>query len=160
MEEYQRMTQHPLPSPFSKVKSAARVAASNTSSTPSPVKEEHSKYFRAPISWAISLASRLPTKFIDFLRISSTATGSSRKSFFSPTSRIGTPGHRSLASSTHYVSLATFVSNVLTCTHLVFHVVQRIGSVERKSNEDYMCLRICQRSQSLVVFLSCRIPQC
>lgn len=49
---FHRMTQQPLPSPFSKVKRAARVAASNTSSTPSPLKLEHSRYFRAPTSLA------------------------------------------------------------------------------------------------------------
>lgn len=96
-----RITQQPPPSPFSKVRSAARVAASKTSSTPSPVKDEHSRYFRAPISWAISDASLLPTKCCDFFRISSIATGSSRRSFFNPTRIIGTPGHLSLASSTH-----------------------------------------------------------
>lgn len=95
------ITQHPLPSPFSNVRRAALVAASNTSSTPSPVREEHSRYFRAPISCAISAASRLPTKCCDFFRISSIATGSSRRSFFKPTSMIGTPGHLSFASSTH-----------------------------------------------------------
>jgi hypothetical protein len=95
------MTQHPLPSPFSNVSRAALVAASKTSSTPSPVRDEHSRYFRAPISCAISVASRVPTKCWDFFRISSIATGSSLKSFFRPTSIIGTPGHLSFASSTH-----------------------------------------------------------
>lgn len=47
-----KMTQHPPLSPFSNVSSAALVAASNTSSTPSPVSEEHSRYLRAPISRA------------------------------------------------------------------------------------------------------------
>lgn len=95
------ITQQPLPSPFSNVRRAALVAASKTSSTPSQVRDEHSRYFRAPISWAISVASRVPTKCCDFFRISSIATGSSRKSFFRPTRIIGTPGHRSFASSTH-----------------------------------------------------------
>jgi hypothetical protein len=40
----------------------------------------------------------------DFLRISSIASGSSRRSFFNPTSRIGTPGQRSFASSIHYIA--------------------------------------------------------
>lgn len=40
------------------------------------------------------------------------ATGSSRKSFFSPTSMIGTPGHFSVASSTHYSKLVS-IDNVL-----------------------------------------------
>ena len=100
------ITQQPLPSPFSKVSRAALVAASKTSSTPSPVKEEHSRYFRAPISCAMFVATRLSTKCCDFFRISSIATGSSRKSFFRPTSMIGTPGHRSFASTTHYKPLA------------------------------------------------------
>lgn len=95
------ITQHPPPSPFSNVSSAALVAASKTSSTPSPVREEHSRYFRAPISWPISVASRVVTKCCDFFLISSIATGSSRRSFFNPTRMIGTPGHRSFASSTH-----------------------------------------------------------
>lgn len=38
-----RMLQQPEPSPFSKVKRAARVAASKTSSTPSPLRLEHSR---------------------------------------------------------------------------------------------------------------------
>jgi hypothetical protein len=96
-----RMMQHPPPSPFSNVSRAALVAASNTSSTPSPVRDEHSRYFRAPISCPISVASRVVTKCWDFLRISSMATGSSRRSFLRPTRMIGTFGHRSLASSTH-----------------------------------------------------------
>lgn len=100
------MTQHPPPSPFSNVSRAALVAASNTSSTPSPVSEEHSRYFRAPISCAISVASRLETKCCDFFLISSIAIGSSLRSFFRPTNMIGTPGHRSLASSTHYHAIS------------------------------------------------------
>lgn len=78
------------------------MAASNTSSTPSPVKDEHSRYFLAPICAAVSLPSLGVTKRKDFFLISSIATGSSRRSFFSPTRMMGTPGHRSLASSIHY----------------------------------------------------------
>lgn len=96
-----KITQHPLPSPFSKVNNAARVAASKTSSTPSPLKLEHSRYFLAPISLAAASPSCSVTKRWDFLRISSIATGSSRKSFLRPTSMIGTLGHFSVASSTH-----------------------------------------------------------
>lgn len=95
------MTQQPPRSPFSNVNKAALVAASNTSSTPSPVKEEHSRYFRAPISRAAVLPSLSVVKCIDFFLISSWASGSSRRSFLSPTRRMGTPGQRSFASSTH-----------------------------------------------------------
>jgi hypothetical protein len=86
---------------LSNVRRAARVAASKTSSTPSPVNDEHSRYFLAPICVAVSLPSLDVTKRRDFFRISSIARGSSRKSFFNPTSMIGTPGHRSFASSIH-----------------------------------------------------------
>ena len=96
-----KMTQHPPLSPFSNVRRAARVAASKTSSTPSPVKDEHSRYLRAPISCATSLPSFCVVKCCDFFRISSCANGSSRRSFFRPTRIMGTFGHRSLASSTH-----------------------------------------------------------
>lgn len=96
--------QHPFRS-FSNDKSAARVAASKTSSTPSPVNEEHSRYFRAPICAAVSLPSLGVRNRRDFFLISSMATGSSRRSFFKPTRMIGTSGHRSLASSIHYVEL-------------------------------------------------------
>jgi hypothetical protein len=89
---------------LSNVRRAARVAASNTSSTPSPVKDEHSKYFLAPTWAAVSLPSLDVRNFNDFFRISSIATGSSRKSFFRPTRIIGTPGQRSLASSIHFGS--------------------------------------------------------
>ena len=96
-----RITQHPLPSPFSNMSIDALVAASNTSSTPSPVKLEHSRYLRAPISLPACSPSAVVMNFCDRLRISSIATGSSRRSFFSPTRMIGTSGHRSCASTTH-----------------------------------------------------------
>lgn len=80
---------------------AARVAASKTSSTPSPVSDEHSRYFLAPTCAAISLPSFGETNRSDFFRISSIARGSSRRSFFSPTSMIGTSGQRSFASAIH-----------------------------------------------------------
>lgn len=96
-------TQHELLR-LSNVSSAARVAASKTSSTPSPVRDEHSRYLRAPIDVPISLPSFVVTNLRDFLRISSIASGSSRRSFFNPTNRIGTPGQRSFASSIHYIA--------------------------------------------------------
>lgn len=48
-------TQQPLET-FSRDKSAALDAASKTLSTFSPVNAEHSKYFRAPICFAITSA--------------------------------------------------------------------------------------------------------
>jgi hypothetical protein len=41
----------------------------------------------------------------------------------------------------------------------MFHVLQRIWSIHRKSDENDMGFGICQRSQALVIFLSCRIPK-
>ena len=70
----QRITQQPPLSLFSNVSKAALVAASNTSSTPCPVKDEHSRYFRAPISRAAFMPSFSVVNFRDFLRISSCAT--------------------------------------------------------------------------------------
>jgi len=96
-----KITQQPLPSPFSNVNKAALVAASKTSSTPSPVRLEHSRYLRAPISLATRSPSSSETKWSDFFRISSMATGSLRRSFFKPTRMIGTPGNLSCASATH-----------------------------------------------------------
>lgn len=98
---FHKIIQQPPPSPFSNVNRAALVAASKTSSTPSPVRDEHSKYLRAPISRAALLPSLSVVKWSDFFLISSWASGSSRRSFLSPTRMMGTPGQRSLASSTH-----------------------------------------------------------
>ena len=100
------MTQHPPLSLFSNVSRAALVAASKTSSTPSPVRDEHSKYFRAPISRAAIVPSLSVVNFNDFFLISSWAIGSSFRSFFKPTRMIGTFGHRSFASSTHWARLS------------------------------------------------------
>ena len=123
MENAYSIKQQPPLSLFSKVKSAALVAASKTSSTPSPVKDEHSKYFLAPISLAALSPSLEVMKCMDFLRISSCALGSSRKSFLSPMSMMGTSGHLSCASSTHYwrISTADGVDRSKTC--LVLDVV-------------------------------------
>lgn len=107
-----KIMQHPFRS-FSNDKSAARVAASKTSSTPSPVNEEHSRYLRAPICAAVSLPSLGVRNRSDFFLISSMATGSSRRSFFRPTRMIGTSGHRSLASSIHYGELVAWKSNAV-----------------------------------------------
>lgn len=101
---FYRTTQQPVVSPFSNVRRAALVAASNTSSTPSPLKLEHSRYRLAPISRATPSPSWAVTNRWDFLRISSMATGSSRRSFFSPTRMMGTPSQRRVASSIHYSS--------------------------------------------------------
>jgi hypothetical protein len=45
-----KIIQHPTLSPSSNFSNAALVAASKTSSTPSPVSDEHSRYLLAPIS--------------------------------------------------------------------------------------------------------------
>jgi hypothetical protein len=118
-----RTTQHPLPSPFSNVRRAARVAASKTSSTPSPLKLEHSRYRFAPTSRAANSPSCGVRNRWDFLRISSIATGSSRRSFFSPTKIRGTPAHSRLASSIHYAT------KVPVSHHLCFGTKRRLVRV-------------------------------
>lgn len=142
-------TQQPPPSPFSKVSRAARVAASKTSSTPSPLKLEHSRYRFAPISRAIDSPSCSDTNRIDFLRISSIATGSSRRSFFRPTRMIGTPVQSRWASSIHYDNRS--VLNHLDVvarwgSYLVLNVVERIWGVDRKAYQNDMGFRICKGS--------------
>jgi hypothetical protein len=80
---------------------AARVAASNTSSTFSPVKALHSIYLFDPILLATASACDDVTKLRDFFLISSTSSGSDLKSFFSPTNIVGTFGHNCCTSSYH-----------------------------------------------------------
>ena len=110
-----RMTQHPPPPclPLN-VSRAALVAASKTSSTPSPVKLEHSRYFRAPHAWAISAPSLGVVNFWLLFRISSMAAGSSLRSFFNPTRMTGTSGHCSRASSIHLCRTFSKLSGVST----------------------------------------------
>lgn len=109
-----RMIQQPPPSFLSNVVNAALVAASNTSSTPSPVKLEHSRYFLAPISSFISLPALVVVNLRLFFLICSIASGSSLRSFFSPTRIMGTPGHRSRASSAHLAFTFSRLSGVST----------------------------------------------
>lgn len=45
-------------------------------------------------------------------------------------------------------------------TNLGLHIVQRVRWVDSKAYQQHMCLGICQRSQPLVIFLACCIPQC
>lgn len=140
------ITQQELRS-LSNVRRAARVAASKTSSTPSPVRDEHSRYFLAPIWAAVSLPSLGVKKRWDLLRISSIATGSSRRSFFKPTRMMGTSGQRSLASSIHCLLLERHPSAVLsTWTNLMSHVLQGVRRVDGKADQEHMRFRIRQRA--------------
>jgi hypothetical protein len=93
-----RITQHPFWILWSPLSRLCLVAASKTSSTPSPVSEEHSRYFFAPMRLRTSSPSSAVRNFSERLRISSCATGSSRRSFLRPTRMIGTPGQRSRTS--------------------------------------------------------------
>jgi hypothetical protein len=93
-----RITQHPLCFLWSPLSKLCLVAASKTSSTPSPVRDEHSRYFFAPMRLRTSSPSSDVRNFSERLRISSCATGSSRRSFLRPTRMIGTPGQRSSTS--------------------------------------------------------------
>ena len=93
-----RITQQPLCFLWSPLSRLCLVAASKTSSTPSPVSEEHSRYFFAPMRLRTSSPSSAVRNFSERLRISSCATGSSRRSFLRPTRIIGTPGQRSRTS--------------------------------------------------------------
>lgn len=109
------ITQHPVFSFRSPDSKLWRVAASNTSSTPSPVSEEHSRYFRAPILLRISSPSSAIRNFSLRFRISSCATGSSRRSFLRPTRMMGTPGHRSKTSGCLDLALELASSMYMVC---------------------------------------------
>jgi len=133
------MEQHPFPRSFSNVNSAALVAASNTSSTPSPVKLLHSRYFLAPTCFAIVSAYPVCTKCMDFLRISSRATGSSRRSFLRPTNIMGTPGQRSCASSIHCARRQLGGRRYKLwrrLTYFVGNVLQRVRGIDRISYQN------------------------
>src|SRR3569833_3295602 len=88
-----KMTQQPPPSTFSNVSRAARVAASNTSSPPSPVKLEHSRYLRAPNSQAATSPSCSVTNRWLLLHNTTKTTKTWRRFFFNPTRMMGTSGH-------------------------------------------------------------------
>ena len=38
-------------------------------------------------------------------------------------------------------------------------IVEGVGRVDREANEDNVCFAVCKRAQTLVIFLSSRIPQ-
>lgn len=132
------MTQHPVLESFSKVRSAARVAASKTSSTPSPVRALHSKYLLAPICLPILSACCCITNGRDFFRISSLASGSSRRSFFRPTRINGTPAHRSWASGTHYSAQLVSVHFARRHPYLILHIFQGIRRIDSISYQNHM----------------------
>lgn len=114
LTRHQSITQQPPLSFRSTASNAALVAASKTSSTPSPVSELHSRYLRAPMSSLICSPARGMVNFWLRFRISSCAIGSSRRSFFNPTRIMGTPGHLSWASAAHLVLTFSSESGVST----------------------------------------------
>ena len=135
-ECHYRITQHPFWILWSPLSRLCLVAASKTSSTPSPVSEEHSRYFFAPMRLRTSSPSSAVRNFSERLRISSCATGSSRRSFLRPTRMIGTPGQRSRTSG----CLRTIVSNwpefkysVQTPYHLVVMFCRESGLETEKA---------------------------
>lgn len=44
-------------------------------------------------------------------------------------------------------------------TYLLLYVVQRVGRVDSEANEDNMRVRVTQRTKSVIIFLTSRIPQ-
>lgn len=54
---------------------------------------------------------------------------------------MGTPGHLSLASSTHLQSVKIGLeSGLWELAHLVLHIVQGIWCVDREANQNNVCL--------------------
>jgi hypothetical protein len=174
-----------LPWPFSRTSIAARVAASNTSSTPWFSNEEHSKYALAPSALDIRspykynpidqnkagggdcsqiVTSTYSTKFsglsIPFCR------AFSRISVLHPTRITGILWpHIDLTSSIHYAHLqedhwSDAIGKRVKCSrYLVGNVIQTIGCVHAESDQDDMCFGITQRSQAFVFLLACCVPQ-
>lgn len=144
-----KMTQQPLCFLWSPLRRLCLVAASKTSSTPSPVSEEHSRYFFAPMRLRTSSPSSATRNFSDRLRISSCATGSSRRSFLRPTRMIGTPGQRSRTS-----GCLLHVSNEFASINIPSHaivpfscdVLQGIRAGDGKRYQYYVGLAVSERS--------------
>jgi len=82
--------------------SAARIASSNTVLSPSCVRAEHSKYFTAPISFALSSAWSGETMLIPLDPSFCSIPWSSRRSDFVPTKIIGVPGQWCWISGYHF----------------------------------------------------------
>jgi len=81
--------------------SAAMAAVSKTSRTPSRVRDEHSRYAWASISEATCCPSSLVTGFCFDSERSSITLGSVLRSFFVPTSMMGTLGQKWRISGNH-----------------------------------------------------------
>lgn len=126
----------------------ARVAASNTSSTPSIFNAEHSLYARAPIVCATRSACARVTYCEAF-----GAFGGGRRSDLHPTKITGIVGpHMDRTSSNHCYSdfherTDSFCGEVIT--HLYCHVFQGIRGVDGESDENDMGFGVRHRSQTL-----------
>lgn len=79
------------------------MTSSKISVSPSCVIAEHSKYLKAPISWAIASPSSYGIGHIPALRSSFRFSGSSRRSNLVPTKIYGTSGHSFWISGSHLV---------------------------------------------------------
>ena len=62
--------------------------------------------------------------------------GSRRRSFFRPTRMIGRPLQKCVTSEYHYKDGKLVWQAVAQPTHLLLHVVQRVGRVDRETDED------------------------
>ena len=111
---FYRIIQHVVAGGWLLINRLARVATSNTSSTPSPVRAEHSRQRLAPICRAIVSASCGVIKGVLRFRISSMAAGWVRRSFLRPTSSTGTLGQSSLTSSIHLFFALSKLSELST----------------------------------------------
>lgn len=44
-------------------------------------------------------------------------------------------------------------------THLFLDIIERVGRVNRKADQDDVRIRVGERAQAVIVFLTCRIPK-
>jgi hypothetical protein len=89
--------------------------------------------------------------------------GSRLRSFLHPTRMIGRPAQKCMTSAIHCnkepcLVGSTTVGGTIT-TNLFLDVVERIGGVNGETDQNNMGVRVGKRSETIVVFLACGIPQ-
>lgn len=104
-----------------------------------------------------------PTGFWEFLLSSSIVAGSFLKSFLQPTKRIGKPWQKWRTSEIHYKK----EKHVLVqgqqekklrgkmIQNLFLNVLQRVGRINSKTNQNNMRIRVWQGSKTIIILLAC-----
>lgn len=136
----------------------ARVAVSKTSSTPSISKAEHSLYARAPMSWA----TRSPCSRVTHGQGLSGVLGCGvfgRRSALQPTRMTGiTDPQMDRTSSIHWKPKSVSNSTeTIGINYLCRNILQGIGSVKSKGDENYVRFWVRHGSQALFTQVKLKI---